>query len=264
MSDRIKFNIKEYDFQGMVLNALRKHDDLKEIRCLGDLHKYIKYFYISKLEKLVYQLFCSKKFLEKYDALCSNIIAENFKGAAKFQKIPSVRIYFPGQKSVNFHTDEWYGHGSDIKNFWLPLVNVYGSASLATFNETKNSEVLTTLGLTEGLTIDLINKICEEEATFLKCDYGEIYMFDAKRLHGAMSNQEKITRVSFDFRIRADSSDTGKKDKSFFVSPGFSRVLDKSVSKRFDASAFGYVSSFLNTNFNYINHLGNYFYNPCM
>ena len=31
MSNRIKFNSKEYGFQGMVLNLLRKLDNLKEI-----------------------------------------------------------------------------------------------------------------------------------------------------------------------------------------------------------------------------------------
>ena len=66
----------------MVLNVLRKHDNLKEIECLEELHKHVKYFYMLKSEK--------------YDAVCSNTLAENFKGAEKFKKTPSATIHFPG------------------------------------------------------------------------------------------------------------------------------------------------------------------------
>jgi sporadic carbohydrate cluster 2OG-Fe(II) oxygenase len=254
MNHKIKFNIKEFDFQEMVLKTLRNQDGLNKIERLEDLHKHVKYWHISKLEKSIYELFLSKNFLEKYDALCSNIITQNLKCKASFQKIPSIRIQFPGQASVNFHTDEWYGHGSEIKNFWLPLVNVHGSASLALLTENISREVLKTLSNTKGLTIDLINKMCEEKATLLKCDYGDIFMFDAKRLHGTTLNEEKFTRVSFDFRMQINSSNTGKKDTSFFVNSGFSKDLGKSAhkthAKGFDITAFGYVSSFFNVDFN--------------
>ena len=48
-------------------------------------------------------------------------------------------------------------------------------------------------------------------------NYGEIFLFHSKLLHGTKINEENNTRVSFDFRMLLDSLSRGRKDQSFFV-----------------------------------------------
>jgi hypothetical protein len=120
---------------------------------------------------------------------------------------------------VNYHTDEWYGHGHDVQNFWLPLTPVADSNSLFVADET------TSLAITRSIrgkksSIKEINDAARSACRPLQLKFGEIYFFNSHIIHGTVLNATGKTRVSFDFRMLRDGDSRGLKDESFFIRPG--------------------------------------------
>ena len=70
-----------------------------------------------------------------------------------------MRIAFPGDKSVNFHNDCWYGHDDKIINIWIPLTNVKKTQCLA-FLDTKENEDALKHFYREEPNLDYINEYC--------------------------------------------------------------------------------------------------------
>ena len=126
---------------------------------LSTLHQRITERQLSGVYDAIYDLFLSLKFIKAYDGLCTEIVSEFFDGRAAYQTVPSVRIQMPGQISVNYHTDEWYGHGREVQNFWLPLVTVGGANSMFVADETSSREV--TQSIRDGRkSIVEMNELC--------------------------------------------------------------------------------------------------------
>lgn len=212
----ISFDKIKFPFNQLIIDKIRTLNDFKEINNLDELHLFAGFQRVPEIEKIIYDLFVSSSFHKIYSTLCEELIDKLFAGSASYQKIPSVRIQMPNMKSVNFHSDRWYGHGDEIKNFWLPLVNVDKSMSLAVLND-KDSENIEDFARMKNLSLTQINEMCIEKSTFLNMKFGEIFLFHSKQLHGTILNNEKKTRLSFDFRIRLDGKSSGEKDHSFFL-----------------------------------------------
>ena len=123
-SNMLTFDTEKYNFRKLLLDSINQLDDKNLIEDLDKIHLKYGYDDIPKIEKKVYDLFKSNIFITKYSALCEDLIDRLNLVRTSYQKIPSIRIHMPGIKSVNFHTDNWYGHGDKIKNFWLPVVDV--------------------------------------------------------------------------------------------------------------------------------------------
>lgn len=113
------------------------------------------------------------------DFLRENILPL-FPGPVCFQRVPTLRVGFPGGTAVSaFHRDSDYNHQSGTVNYWAPLTPAFAS-----------------------------NTIWIESAPDLG-DYrpvnlepGRLLEFDATLLtHGNKSNSTGKTRVSFDFRV---------------------------------------------------------------
>ena len=122
----------------------------------------------------------------------------------------------PGQTSVNYHTDEWYGHGHDVQNFWLPLTPVAETNSLYVSDEQ------TSLGVTETIrtvrhSIQEMNQLARRACRPLNMRFGEVYHFNSHIIHGTEKNNTDQTRVSFDFRMLREGDDRGLKDVIYFV-----------------------------------------------
>lgn len=248
-TDLIAFDPQALPFSQMVLDAVRAVPGLAALPQLSRLHEHASQAMVPAIEAAIYDVFMSAPFIAAYDALCGAIIASQFGGRARYQRIPSVRVQLPGSSSVNFHTDEWYGHGNRVHNFWLPLVDVGSSASLAVLEEAE-SDIAKAEFMQRQLSIGQLNELCAQHSRLLEMRYGQIYQFNARRLHGTFINRENYSRVSFDFRMLEQGDDPGKKDASFFVSPGWSRAAAPAAAGAAPAGgALIYVSPHFNCDF---------------
>ena len=220
-SDILKFNAIQYPFDRLVSQCVFRRLDLSDHadQCrtaLTDLHKFAKPDDLDAIYASIYDLFLTPEFRDPYDRLCRKIIAEKFARRAAHQRVPSVRIQMPGQASVNYHTDEWYGHGRGVQNFWAPLTPVAGTNSLYVADEQTSSRLSKKIR-TEKLSVQEMNRLAHDACQPLTMSFGEIYHFNAHIIHGTEINGTDQTRVSFDFRVLLDGRDRGLKDESFFV-----------------------------------------------
>jgi hypothetical protein len=214
-----RFDPVEFPFDRLVLDAIRQAvPALTACAQLSQLHEFVTPDAKRDIENAVYALFQTAQFQTIYDGLCAEIIERRFGGRARYQRIPSVRVQFPGAWSVNYHTDEWYGHGHNVNNYWLPLTQVSGSNSMYVVGEAKSALLIEEMR-NKKLSILEMNKVCGLHSRALEMAFGEIYVFNAHMLHGTNVNSTAQTRVSFDFRMLPDGESPGVKDDSFFVSP---------------------------------------------
>ena len=218
----IHFDSAEYPFDKLVLDAVRQAlENLSRPAHLADLsrlHEVISPTDRPAIEQAIYALFGRAEFQSRYDRLCAHIVETRLAGAAAYQRTPSVRIHMPGARSVNYHTDEWYGHGHDVRNFWLPLVSVGATNSMYVIDPETSASLVEQMR-TGRKSIAEMNEACHEKARPLAMRFGEIFAFDAHTLHGTVTNETDSTRVSFDFRMLVDGADRGLKDPSFFIRP---------------------------------------------
>ena len=127
-------------------------------------------------------------FIELYRSFVEKQIASHVGGESKFifQALPSFRLHLPNEKAihkVHFDSDEDHRHPPGEKNVFLPMTDC------------------------------LPNNTLWAESSPGKCDfspmllsYGEYAVWDGNKCaHYNKSNTEKLTRVSFDFRLLAKS-----------------------------------------------------------
>jgi sporadic carbohydrate cluster 2OG-Fe(II) oxygenase len=215
------FDAKQYPFATIVRESVGKclglggrTDDTQWT--LSNLHTFTKPEGLDHIYAAIYDLFLTLEFKQPYDKLCRKIIEEKFAGQAAHQRVPSVRIQMPGQASVNYHTDEWYGHGHSVQNFWLPLTPVAETNSLYVADEQTSLQITNKIR-TEKRSVQEMNQLARGACRPLAMNFGEIYHFNSHTVHGTEINDTDKTRVSFDFRILLEGDDRGLKDESFFV-----------------------------------------------
>jgi sporadic carbohydrate cluster 2OG-Fe(II) oxygenase len=183
---------------------------------LENLHDHFSSETKPQLLNKIYTLFREKKFQIEYDKLC-NILKEEFHTPdTRFQSIPSVRIQMPGDKSVDFHADVFYGHGKNIVNYWMPITKVCGNNSMFVLSENESENLIQETKKLKESVIDF-NKKCHSASKPLEINYGEIFKFNSQTLHGTVFNDTDSSRVSIDFRMVIDNDDIGLKDQSFFI-----------------------------------------------
>ena len=183
---------------------------------LDKLHEFIAPAEKANLLQSVYSLFRERAFQNDYDKLCLNIIKRFNKLKTRYQSIPSVRIQLPGDISVDFHADMFYGHGDNILNYWMPITKVFDSNTMQIINEEDSKNLIAeTKTLKES--IRDFNQKCISVSKPLNIEYGEVYKFHSAQLHGTLTNKTDRTRVSIDFRMVEGENSTGLKDKSFFI-----------------------------------------------
>jgi sporadic carbohydrate cluster protein (TIGR04323 family) len=223
-SDILIFDTKQHPFDFIVAECIRKRlaigdrgNDSRSI--LSKLHEFAKPNDLDNIYEAIYGLFLTPEFTQPYDNLCGQIIEKIFAGKAAYQRVPSVRIQIPGRTSVNYHTDEWYGHGHDVQNFWLPLTSVAGTNSLYVSNEQASVNIT---GIIRGQknSIKEMNELARRACQPLSMKFGEVYYFNSHVIHGTEKNDTDQTRVSFDFRMLRDGDGKGLKDESFFMRVG--------------------------------------------
>jgi sporadic carbohydrate cluster 2OG-Fe(II) oxygenase len=230
----LEFDTERFAFHSVVLDAVNdvvQRHAKPPLTDLSQLHLAVPAAERREVEDAIYALFGRPEFQSMYDTLCAELIGTFFSGGAAYQHTPSVRIHMPGSMSVNYHTDEWYGHGHDVRNFWMPLVAVDGTASMYVLEEEESRRVEHDIRAAR-MSITEMNAAIHGFARPLRLEYGQIFLFNSHILHGTVVNDTARTRVSIDFRMLVDGADRGLKDPSFFVRPGERGSADKGAPRR--------------------------------
>lgn len=118
-------------------------------------------------------------FVAAYRGLMRFIQDEIFRAPLIFQRLPSLRIHYPGFTSYGvLHTDREYNHPANEINIWLPITRTTGTASMI-----------------------IESAVGRGDYTPVELDYGGLLIFDSALTHGNRVNEEGYTRMSFDMRV---------------------------------------------------------------
>tara|TARA_B100000795_G_C22746498_1_gene417460 strand:+ start:91 stop:1155 length:1065 start_codon:yes stop_codon:yes gene_type:complete len=237
-----KYDHSKYNFYRPILDYLKAIPKFKNITSIEDISKMFSATDLSEIEQAIYKYLKSDEFLNLYQKFNMEVISQLIPKKYKVQKVPAVRVSLPGQRSVNFHNDCWYGHGANIENFWIPLTNVRGSQALAFLDSIENEKAIEYFKFNE-LSLLEIQKYCEERAQLIELNYGEFLHFPTSAIHGTFTNDTKNLRISFDFRINHDGA-RGYKSYDFFsdidkLNNPIGQSLNSSILEK---TAIGYVS----------------------
>ena len=118
-------------------------------------------------------------FIDRYRDFMRFIENDIFGFALVFQRLPSLRIHYPGYTSYGvMHTDREYNHPADEINIWVPITRTTKTASMV---------IESAVGAGDYAPVEL--------------DYGKLLIFDSALTHGNTVNREGFTRMSFDMRV---------------------------------------------------------------
>jgi sporadic carbohydrate cluster protein (TIGR04323 family) len=219
-SERLTFDTQQFNFAGLMhdeINSYLAANDCAPLATLEQIH-HIEGIHenLEQYRQLLFSLFRTERFQRVYCALARQLIDEHFTPQALVQKTPTVRIHLPGGVSVSFHSDAWYGHGRQVYSFWLPVTNVFGSNSLQMARSVDESRALLCHIAQQQLDLDEINNHAARLCQSITAKFGELIVFDSDMVHGTITNNTGLSRVSFDFRIAEGLEHTGNKPAANF------------------------------------------------
>ena len=167
--------------------------------------------YQGKLNRL-YDVVHSEEFLCIYKKLIEHVLDKI--GIAKtsilVQKIPTIRIQEPNEKSVPFHIDKWSGHPKKILNIWIPLSQIYNTSALHLIPKDKSEELIAQVE--EGtLSLKDLDAKASKYAEPKIIELGSFLVFNNDFLHGTVISKEEETRYSLDFRVALTPKELGNK-----------------------------------------------------
>ena len=182
----IRYDPQTYDFADQVRNALDV-SDLCALRA-DNVHPEGWSIYKAMEDTDAYRQFWahvdSDGFRNLYRTFLREIVAPLFDEPIRAQAVPTPRILFADQQgTARYHRDADYGHDHAEVNFFLPLTPC---------TQTNALWIETRPGAGDHRPIAM--------------EPGEMLMFDGAVLsHGARPNRTGRSRVSFDFRVIAES-----------------------------------------------------------
>jgi len=215
------YDLQKYNFDIVItefFNRYAEKNNLDKIDSLGELHLLgLQGVSQENLRQIMFEAFRSKTFQSLYKSFGKEIIDRYFDKYAYLQKTPTARVQFPHSESTSFHTDAWYGHGVNVKSFWVPLVNV-GIGSTLSIVKSKSLSIKLIKKITkEKLDLEQINNLAGEASSPFIGNLGDVLTFDSETLHGAKKSLWDSSRVSFDFRISPDNNLGSKPKSNFFL-----------------------------------------------
>ena len=148
----------------------------------------------------VMEALAGSAFQARLTALSAFLCERHFERAAYFQKLPSLRLFLPGDLGTSWHTDNWYGHGQGSRTFWLPLTRVEPGAGVCFINEPAYLDEIEQAMSGERIALETVNDRCTERGAEWACEPGQYLSFDARTLHGSVANESRGFRISLDFR----------------------------------------------------------------
>lgn len=182
-----------------------------ELQDLSRLHEIISVEKVKSVLDVFYGLVREPMFVQMYEGIIDTCIAAMVDRPFRFQRVPSIRVLVPHARTVQFHSDYWYGHGPEILNLWMPITRSFGTNALRLASD--EDSVRATARLVEERARQ--PEIDERLAPLCKpveIDFGQVQVFNSQTVHGSVENTTDRTRVSIDFRVMLEGVDPGSKD----------------------------------------------------
>jgi hypothetical protein len=207
IASSVVFDTERCPFAALFLERIHRRAPLTG---LCRLHEIADEQCLDSVYRECYDLMGERAFVTVYEAFLREIVAPHLGVPFLFQRKPGVRIHLPGTRTVQYHTDEWYGHGKDVLNCWMPLTDAFASNSLYVASLDDSLREVGRLEA-EKATMAAINDRLAKVVRPLNLPYGEVYVFSAQCVHGTEQNRTGLTRVSLDFRLLPEGGDHGTK-----------------------------------------------------
>ncbi|MDA8905273.1 hypothetical protein N9I58_02280 [Candidatus Thioglobus sp.] len=190
------FDTSKYNFADLFRNHLSSHNvfDLQKLHIqltknlLNDSVVTSEDDQSVPIYKILYDIFDSNdltnrnplgNFLSTYKEFIYYLSDEIFHEKLVYQKSPTLRVQFPGNKAVfEFHRDRDYNHPVEEINIWIPVTPAFNTN-----------------------TIWMESEFDKEDYSPVNLIEGEGLIFDSGLKHGNKINTENLTRLSFDFRV---------------------------------------------------------------
>ena len=199
-----------YKFEGKIIKFDTKKNPLLDIVLeffgASSLTDIFKKFSNSEIYSKLYQLEKTKKFSDIYKNLVTAMENELGTNEFYFQKIPSFRIHRIHTNSVLYHNDIMYGHGEEVVNVWVPLLNTNKMNSLFLSNINLSKKALKEFK-NKKMSLIEANKLFQSASSPCLVNYGEMLIFNTLIIHGTAVNSSNEDRISLDFRILPHGSE---------------------------------------------------------
>ena len=185
-------NMKLFTYNDGYFDFVKEVKKVYEIEDLSEIHNQWvgakKYHLLNKMKedqstvyhKQFYNNISNTNFYEVYDRFLRDMIRPLFEEEILYQKIPTFRVHQPNNFAVaEFHRDRDYFHSEHEINFFLPLTESRGTATIWAETEYGKADYLP-----------------------MNADVGDFIMWDGANLnHGSEQNTTGKSRVSVDFRV---------------------------------------------------------------
>jgi len=228
-----------YKFEGKIIKFDTKKNPLLDIVLeffgASSLTDIFKKFSNSEIYSKLYQLEKTKKFSDIYKNLVTAMENELGTNEFYFQKIPSFRIHRIHTNSVLYHNDIMYGHGEEVVNVWVPLLNTNKMNSLFLSNINLSKKALKEFK-NKKMSLIEANKLFQSASSPCLVNYGEMLIFNTLIIHGTAVNSSNEDRISLDFRILPHGSDPSTKlIDDFYLN---NKYEEKKIKKTFTACLY--------------------------
>ena len=217
----IDFDRTRYPFDTLFLERVRATGGAAaSVTALDHLHEHVASADIKGIYSALYALVREATFRDLYIDLVRRHIAPQFEDAGfRIQRVPGIRIHVPENRTVQYHSDYWYGHGPDVVNFWMPITRSFGTNALyvATLDDSlREIDTVVAERMRQPVIDERLQAICQP----VELDLGGVKVFNAQTAHGSLPNGTGRTRISIDFRALPAGADPGSKDASeYYIDP---------------------------------------------
>jgi sporadic carbohydrate cluster protein (TIGR04323 family) len=216
----IEFDESKYPFGSLFLERVRSTlPATSGLEDLSLLHDVVGPSSINAIYDGLYALTRERPFRALYQRLVQENIAGLFDSPFHFQRVPGIRIHTPNSRTVQYHSDYWYGHGPEVVNFWMPITRSFGTNALfvATLEDSLTEiDTIVAQKLRQPEIDERLQAICKP----VELQLGGIKVFNAQTAHGSLPNTTGRTRISVDFRILVEGCDPGSKDVREYYASG--------------------------------------------
>ena len=207
----VTFDRATYGFDTLFLERVRSVSPAtRDLADLSLLHESVG-SELNAIYDALYALTRERTFRNLYQSLVRDVIGSHFDRPFHFQRVPGIRIHTPDARTVQYHSDYWYGHGPEVVNFWMPITRSFGSNALflATLEDSlKEIDTIVERKLRQPEIDERLQAICRP----VELELGGIQVFNAQTAHGTLKNDTGRTRISVDFRVLMEGCDPGSKN----------------------------------------------------
>ena len=131
LDKKFHYPVRDFPFAQLFVDRLNSvAPPSKHISELEKLHTKYEREEIAGLYQTLYAFVAEPEFQTLYREFIREYVFGVVGTTGSFQGRPGIRIHPPNGKTVQFHCDEWYGHGPDVINFWMPLTRAFSTNTL--------------------------------------------------------------------------------------------------------------------------------------